>query len=74
MKRVVIFLIRLYQRFLSPLLMSNCRFQPTCSQYTVEAVDRYGALKGLWLGAKRMAAAIRSTPAATTRCPSRHTR
>ena len=54
MKRVVIFLIRLYQRFLSPLLMSNRRFQPTCSQYTVEAVDRYGALKGLWLGAKRI--------------------
>ena len=54
MKRIVIFLIRLYQRFLSPLLMSSCRFQPTCSQYTLEAVDRYGAVKGLWLGAKRI--------------------
>jgi hypothetical protein len=54
MKQVVIFLIRLYQRFLSPLLASNCRFQPTCSQYTVEAVDRYGVFKGLWLGAKRI--------------------
>lgn len=54
MKRVVILLIRLYQRFISPLLMSSCRFQPTCSQYTLEAVDRYGAAKGLWLGAKRI--------------------
>ena len=54
MKRIVIFLIRLYQRFLSPLLASSCRFQPTCSHYTLEAVDRYGVIKGLWLGAKRI--------------------
>jgi hypothetical protein len=54
MKHIVIYLIRLYQRFISPLLMSNCRFQPTCSQYTLEAVDRYGVFKGLWLGAKRI--------------------
>jgi uncharacterized protein len=54
MKRMVMALIRGYQRFLSPLLASNCRFHPTCSQYTLEAVDRYGAAKGLWLGAKRI--------------------
>jgi putative membrane protein insertion efficiency factor len=47
-------LIRGYQRFISPLLASNCRFHPTCSQYTLEAVERYGAAKGLWLGAKRI--------------------
>ena len=54
MKQSVIVLIRGYQRFISPLLASNCRFHPTCSHYTLEAVERYGALKGLWLGAKRI--------------------
>jgi putative membrane protein insertion efficiency factor len=54
MNQVVVGFIRLYQRYISPLLGSNCRFQPTCSQYTVEAVERYGVLKGLWLGARRI--------------------
>lgn len=54
MRRLVMALIRGYQRFISPLLASNCRFHPTCSQYTLEAVERYGAFKGLWLGAKRI--------------------
>ena len=54
MRRIVMALIRAYQRFISPLLASNCRFHPTCSQYTLEAVERYGAAKGLWLGAKRI--------------------
>ena len=54
MKQIVIALIKGYQRFISPLLASNCRFHPTCSQYTLEAVERYGAAKGLWLGAKRI--------------------
>lgn len=54
MKRLVMALIRGYQRFISPLLGSSCRFHPTCSQYTLEAVERYGAFKGLWLGAKRI--------------------
>ncbi|MEA3338228.1 MAG: membrane protein insertion efficiency factor YidD [Chloroflexota bacterium] len=50
----VVTLIKGYQRFISPFLASNCRFEPTCSHYTVEAVERYGAAKGLWLGAKRI--------------------
>lgn len=54
MKQIVIALIKGYQRFISPLLASSCRFHPTCSQYTLEAVERYGAAKGLWLGAKRI--------------------
>lgn len=54
MKRIVAALIRGYQRFISPGLPSSCRFQPTCSQYTLEAVERYGAVKGLWLGVKRI--------------------
>lgn len=47
-------MIRAYQRFISPLTGGSCRFHPTCSEYTVQAVERYGAAKGLWLGAKRI--------------------
>ncbi len=54
MKQVVIAIIRFYQRYISPALGSSCRFQPTCSHYTLEAVERYGALKGLWMGARRI--------------------
>ncbi len=54
MKQLVIAIIRFYQRYLSAALGSNCRFQPTCSHYTLEAVERYGALKGLWMGARRI--------------------
>jgi len=53
--RAVCLLIRGYQVALSPLLPSACRYQPTCSQYTLEAVKRYGALRGVWLGTKRIA-------------------
>lgn len=50
MKRIVLLLIRGYQLALSPLLGRHCRFLPTCSQYAYEAVQRFGALKGSWLG------------------------
>lgn len=53
--RLVVLLIRGYQVTLSPLLPSACRYQPTCSRYALEAVERYGALKGTWLGARRIA-------------------
>ncbi len=53
--RLVVLLIRGYQVTLSPLLPSACRYQPTCSRYALEAVQRHGALKGAWLGAKRIA-------------------
>jgi putative membrane protein insertion efficiency factor len=46
--------IRLYQRFFSPLLGKNCRFVPTCSAYTYEAIERYGLVKGILLGTKRI--------------------
>ncbi len=55
MRRLVLGLIRAYQRFLSPLLGSNCRFYPTCSHYTYQAVEKYGVLRGGWLGIKRIA-------------------
>ena len=54
MKYFALFLIRLYQRFVSPLLGNHCRFVPSCSNYTYEAVVKYGFLKGIALGGKRM--------------------
>jgi hypothetical protein len=54
MKAVLLFVLRLYKRFLSPLLPRACRFTPTCSEYFMEAVERYGALRGSWLGVRRL--------------------
>jgi putative membrane protein insertion efficiency factor len=47
-------LIRGYQRVVSPALPSSCRFSPSCSQYTLEAIERYGVWRGGWLGARRI--------------------
>lgn len=47
-------LIRGYQLFLSPVLGNNCRFDPTCSAYAMEAIARHGAVRGTWLGARRI--------------------
>jgi uncharacterized protein len=46
--------VRFYRRFLSPLLPPGCRFQPTCSVYALEAIDKHGALRGSLLAAKRL--------------------
>lgn len=54
MKRLVLALIRFYQRYISPGLPPSCRFYPTCSHYTYQAVERYGVVKGGWLGIKRI--------------------
>ena len=54
MKRVFLFLIRFYQRNISPAFPPRCRYIPTCSQYAVEAIEKYGALKGGWLAFKRL--------------------
>ena len=54
-KLIVLSFIRGYQSFISPVLGPNCRFIPTCSQYTIEAVEAYGPVKGLLLGAWRLA-------------------
>ena len=54
MKGLFITMIRFYQRYISPLTPPACRFTPTCSQYTLEAIQKYGAVKGTWLGIKRI--------------------
>lgn len=54
MKSLFILLIRFYQRCISPLTPPACRFTPTCSQYTLEAIQKYGAWRGTWLGIKRI--------------------
>lgn len=52
--KFLILLIRGYQKFISPLLGPHCRFQPTCSQYGIEALRRFGMIKGGWLTLKRI--------------------
>lgn len=54
MKYIVLALIRFYQVAISGLLGPHCRFRPSCSAYTYEAVKRFGFLRGLWLGTKRI--------------------
>jgi len=54
MKRVLLALIAGYRLLLSPFLGANCRFYPTCSAYASEAVENHGALRGTWLGVKRI--------------------
>lgn len=53
MKRFLLALIRFYQKRISPGLPARCRYTPTCSQYALEAIERYGALRGGWLALKR---------------------
>jgi len=52
--RLCLLMIRGYQVALSPLLPSSCRYTPTCSRYTYEAIERHGAFRGIWLGTKRI--------------------
>jgi len=55
MKTVALQLIRFYQRFISPAFPPSCRFAPTCSQYSYEAINRYGLRRGIWLSLRRLA-------------------
>ncbi|MCI7731136.1 MAG: membrane protein insertion efficiency factor YidD [Enorma burkinafasonensis] len=53
-RRVLVAPIRFYQRCISPLLPAACIYRPTCSQYAIQAIERYGAVKGLLLAARRI--------------------
>ena len=54
-QRLLILLVKGYRFLLSPWLGAQCRFEPTCSRYTEQAIVKYGLLKGSWMGAKRIA-------------------
>lgn len=54
MAKILIAIIRAYQICLSPLLGKNCRFSPSCSQYTLEAIRKYGSFRGSYLGVRRI--------------------
>ncbi len=54
-KSLVLLLLRGYKRLLSPLLGTNCRFYPTCSSYAMQAVERFGVLRGGWMATRRIA-------------------
>lgn len=53
-KQLAILLIKIYKKFISPMLGNNCRFYPTCSTYTYQAIEKHGLLKGGYLGTKRI--------------------
>ena len=54
LKKSLLFLIRIYRNYISPLFPPSCRFQPTCSQYGLEAIERFGAVRGGYLTIKRI--------------------
>lgn len=57
MKKILIFLLKCYQRFISPIFKSlgvNCKYCPSCSEYMKQAIEKYGCLKGIYLGIKRL--------------------
>jgi len=53
-KQAMIFFLRAYKRFVSPMLPHSCRFVPTCSEYAMEAVERHGVVRGSWLAIRRL--------------------
>jgi len=54
MQRTILVVLKGYKRFVSPLVPSACRYYPTCSEYMMDAVERYGCVKGIWLGIRRI--------------------
>lgn len=53
-RSLLVRMIRFYQKLVSPRLGANCRYSPTCSSYAAEAITRFGVVKGVWLGMKRV--------------------
>ena len=54
LSKLLIYLVRFYQKYISPLKGQTCRFYPTCSQYSIQAIIKYGALKGIYLTIRRL--------------------
>lgn len=54
MKKILISIIKFYRKYISPLKSPSCRFIPTCSEYAIEAIQKYGALKGLIMAIRRI--------------------
>ncbi len=54
MKFILLLLLHFYRKAISPYLGNNCRFHPTCSVYAMQAIEKYGAMKGSWLAIKRI--------------------
>ena len=54
MRALALIPLRFYKRFISPLLPPMCRFEPSCSVYMMQAVEKYGILRGVWMGLKRL--------------------
>ena len=53
-KRIALLMVRFYQRIISPILPKSCRFYPTCSEYTYQAIEKYGLAKGMYLAIRRI--------------------
>ncbi len=53
-RTLVLWLLRFYKRFISPILPPMCRFEPTCSMYMMQAIEKYGLLRGGWMGVRRL--------------------
>lgn len=54
MKFLLLLLLHFYRKVISPYLGNNCRFHPTCSMYAIQAIEKYGAMRGSWLAIKRI--------------------
>lgn len=55
MRALTLGILRIYKRWISPMLPSACRFHPTCSEYMMQAIEAYGVARGVWMGTKRLA-------------------
>jgi uncharacterized protein len=72
MKFLLIGLIRVYRLFISPIFPPSCRFQPTCSQYALDAVERFGSIRGSWMAIKRILRCHPFHPGGYDPVPHRH--